>query len=202
MSREFWEQRYGERPQIWSGRPNAQLVAVLSGATPGSALDLGCGEGGDAIWLAGQGWQVTAVDIAQTAIDRARGAAEQAGLGDRIRFERHDLTADMPTGPFDLVSAQFLQSPIELPREEVLQRAAARVRSGGLLLIVDHGAPPPGSHHAHAHPLPTAEETYASLGLDRAEWEVLLLEVREREGIRPDGEAATFTDNVIELRRR
>src|SRR3954468_20682622 len=94
----FWDQRYAEREQIWSGRVNPVLASVAAELPPGRALDLGCGEGGDAVWLADHGWAVTAVDISSTALDRARRAAEGAGVGDRITFERHDLAESFPAG--------------------------------------------------------------------------------------------------------
>src|SRR5215212_1558411 len=74
---QFWEDRYRRRRPVWSGRPNPVLVDVVGSLRPGTALDLGCGEGGDAIWLARQGWRVTAVDISTTALDRAAADAPQ-----------------------------------------------------------------------------------------------------------------------------
>ncbi|GAA5144654.1 class I SAM-dependent methyltransferase [Pseudonocardia eucalypti] len=75
-SAEYWDERYGQREQLWSGEPNGPLVVEVSGLAPGRALDVGCGEGGDAIWLARRGWRVTAMDISQVALDRAAEAAK------------------------------------------------------------------------------------------------------------------------------
>jgi SAM-dependent methyltransferase len=198
-AQEFWEQRYGQSEQIWSGRPNARLVEVVEPLPPGSALDLGCGEGGDSVWLAAKGWQVTGVDISQTALDRAAAAA--AGRGLTVAFQRHDLAVTFPPGSYDLVSAQFLQTPLEFPRTEVLQSAARAVAPGGLLLIVEHATLPPWSAHHHEQ-LPTAAETLASLELDPSRWTVLRAETPEREVTNDAGETATISDNVIAVRRR
>ena len=194
---EFWEQRYGQSDQVWSGRPNVQLVEVVGELPSGSALDLGCGEGGDAVWLASKGWRVTGVDISQTALDRASAAAN--GLDLAIDFQRHDLAVAFPEGSYDLVSAQFLQTPLEFPRAAVLQSAARAVAPGGLLLIVEHAAMPPWSAHHHEQ-LPTAAETLASLELDPALWTVLRADSPERAVIHDD-ETATVADNVIAVRR-
>ena len=86
----FWEDHYRRRGRVWSGRPNPVLVDVVGSLRPGTALDLGCGEGGDAIWLARQGWRVTAVDVSATALDRAAADAATAGVADRIDFRQHD----------------------------------------------------------------------------------------------------------------
>jgi SAM-dependent methyltransferase len=126
----FWDERYGESDRIWSGRVNPILEREASRLAPGTALDLGCGEGADAIWLATAGWQVTGVDISRTALDRARVHASAAGVSDRIVWEQHNLASSFPVGSFDLVSAQFLHSPVELPRGEVLRTAAAAVAPG------------------------------------------------------------------------
>src|SRR5258705_2397341 len=70
-----WDARYSERDgTMWSGRPNGRLVAEADGLTPGRALDVGCGEGADAIWLARRGWTVTAIDISHVAVSPAREA--------------------------------------------------------------------------------------------------------------------------------
>jgi methylase of polypeptide subunit release factors len=98
-AKEHWEQHYGERDQVCSGRVNARLAEVVPALKPGSALDLGCGEGGDACWLAERGWTVVAVDISDTALQRAAAAAEARGLSDRIEFAQHDLSNAFRTAP-------------------------------------------------------------------------------------------------------
>ena len=150
----FWEDHYRRRERVWSGRPNPVLVDVFGSLRPGSALDLGCGEGGDAIWLARQGWRVTAIDVSATALDRAAVDAATAGVADRIEFRRHDLALSFPPGTFDLVSAQYLHSPVEFPRVRVLQEAARQ--SVGwpwpLTLPVGRNVQPSGWVCCHAAP--------------------------------------------------
>ncbi|WP_207394025.1 MFS transporter [Actinomadura formosensis] len=199
---EFWDARYAERDHIWSGDPNAVLVREVTGLTPGTALDLGCGEGADAIWLARQGWRVTATDISGVALDRAARHAAAAGVADRIDFQRRDLAASFPEGLFDLVSAQFLHSPTAMPRDRVLRAAAAAVAPGGVLLIVGHAGPPPWDPDSHpdVH-LPTPDEVLKSLGLPDGAWEVLLSDEHERLQTAPDGRTMTRTDNALKLRR-
>ena len=198
-----WEERYGERERVWSGRVNVRLAEVADSMTPGRALDLGCGEGADAIWLAEHGWHVTAVDISQTALDRARDDAAARNLLDRIDFQRRDLTETFPDGTFDLVSAQFLHSTLEWDRTQLLRRAVETVVPGGTLLIVDHAAAPPwAQHHHHHHDFPSAEGVVASLNLDAAQWVRERVESVEREATGPDGQHAVLTDNVMVLRRR
>ena len=190
----FWEDHYNRLERVCRGRPNTVLVDVVGGLRPGTALDLGCGEGGDAIWLARQGWRVTAVDVSATALDRAAADAATAGVTDRIDFRQHDLALAFPSGAFDLVSAQYLHSPIEFPRAHVLQEAASAVTPGGLLLIVDHASVGPG---LWSEP----EETLAPLDLNPDEWHTERLEARERETTHPNGRVVTHTDNVVAVRR-
>src|SRR6202008_569344 len=109
----FWDERYRSRGRLWSGEPNQRLVEEITGLAPGRALDLGCGEGGDAVWLARQGWHVTAVDVSGVALSRTSRAAEEAGVADRVAVVRHDLSRSFPTGTFDLVTTHFLHSPEE-----------------------------------------------------------------------------------------
>ena len=202
---EFWEDRYRTQERIWSGRANAVLVEVVTPLAPGRALDLGCGEGGDAVWLAERGWHVTAVDISATALDRTVEHATAAGVADRVAVQRHELGTSFPEGEFDLVSAQFLQSPVELARDAVLRRAAQAVAPGGLLLVVEHGAMPPwgepGEGHRHVE-FPTVQETLAVLALPPDAWEVERAHAPERVATGPHGHRGVLVDNVVAARRR
>ncbi|MEZ0363424.1 class I SAM-dependent methyltransferase [Mycobacterium sp. pUA109] len=201
-AREFWEQFYAEHERVWSGRANARLVEVAAALPPGRALDLGCGEGGDAVWLAEQGWQVLAVDVSTRALQRARAAAVERNVLARIDFARHDLSDSFPAGRFDLVSAQFLHSTARLDRATVLRRAADAVTVGGTLLIVDHAAAPPwAADHARDHEFPTIDGVLAALRLDDAHWTRLRAERADRQAVGPDGQVGTLADNVFVLRR-
>jgi SAM-dependent methyltransferase len=202
-AKDYWEAHYGERERIWSGRVNAKFAESVADLPAGRALDLGCGEGGDAVWLAERGWQVKAVDISETAIRRAAAEAESRGVRDRIDFERHDLSDSFPDGTYDLISAQFLHSTVRLERPQILRNAAKAVVPGGILVIVDHAAPPPFSKKVpHDHPFPSPEEVLAELDLPAAEWERARVDVADRDGTDPDGQPFTWRDNVMVLRRR
>jgi SAM-dependent methyltransferase len=199
---EFWDARYRERDRIWSGNANTILVREISDMAPGRALDLGCGEGADALWLARRGWQVTAVDISGVALDRGAEQASAAGLADRIDWQRHDLATSFPQGVFDLVSAQFLHSRGDLPREEILRSAAAAVAEGGVLLVVGHSGHASWEHDPHNDvQLPSPQQVLASLELPTGQWEVQLCEEHERHQAGPDGQPTTRTDNVVKVRR-
>lgn len=203
-----WDTRYAESDQIWSGNPNAALVAQVSDLPAGHALDLGSGEGGDAIWLARRGWRVTAVDISRVALDRAARHATDAGVADRIDWQRRDLGTSFPAGSFDLVSAQFLHSRGEMPREQILRAAAGVVAPGGVLLIEGHAGLPHWEHHAHAEPahdglrLPTPAEVLESLALPPGQWEVLVCAEHDRLQDGPDGLTHPRTDSTVKVRRR
>ena len=196
-----WEEHYSATPQVWSGRVNARLAEIAPTLDGSRALDLGCGEGADAIWLAEHGWAVVAVDVSTTALVRAQEAATSRGVADRIDFVECDLTRELPEGPFDLVSAQFLHSTVAMDRSAVLRRAAAAVAPGGTLLIVDHAAAPPWASRLHHHEFPTAESVLDGLALDGAQWQRIRVERVERSARGPGGEAATLVDNVIVVRR-
>src|SRR5690606_25807973 len=105
---QFWEARYRAASLQTSGRPGTALRRFAEPLTPGHALELGCGKGDDAVWLARQGWSVTAVEISRTALDYVAANAERAGVSDRITLEQHDLSRSFPEGQFDLVTASFL----------------------------------------------------------------------------------------------
>ena len=196
----FWEGHYRGHERAWSGRVNPVLADVAGSLPAGTALDLGCGEGGDAIWLARLGWRVTAVDVSATALNRASVHAATAGVEACIDFQRNDLARTFPAGVFDLVSAQYLQSPVEFPRERVLAAAQA-VAPGGLLLAVTHASVAPWSWADPNTRFPTPEEALAALELDPKPWRTERLGAPERQATGPNGESATVADNVIALRR-
>ena len=195
-----WEEHYTAKPQMWSGRVNVQLAEIAGELTGTRALDLGCGEGADAIWLAEHGWTVVAVDVSTTALHRARAAAESRGIADRIDFQQHDLTVGFPDGAFDLVSVQFLHSTVDMDRLALLRRAAAVVAPGGTLLIVDHASAPPWASKIHDHEFPTVETVLTGLALNDAQWLRIQVGSVERTARGPDGEDAILVDNVIRLR--
>lgn len=209
----FWEARYfstqGDNGGMWSGRVNATVEHEVSGLTPGTALDLGSGEGGDALWLAAHGWDVTAVDISATALAVGAARAAASGRTDRISWAQADLATWHPPTEFDLVTAAFLHSPVELPREDILRRAASAVAPGGRLLVVGHAAFPPGAGHDHgqnhnhdqdAPPLPRPDTVLASLELPDG-WVVETNALVDRPVTWRDGTTLTQVDSVLRVRR-
>ncbi|MFH8221079.1 methyltransferase domain-containing protein [Streptomyces sp. NPDC018057] len=199
---EFWDGVYAARPAATEPRPNARLTETVTGLPPGDVLDLGCGGGGDALWLARQGWRVTAVDVSAVAIDRLTALALAHGLGDRIRAERHDLGASFPDGRFDLVSAHYLQTPLALDRSAALHAAALALRPGGRLLVVDHGSTAPWSWVQDPDVrYPSPQEVAEGIGLDPASWTVERADAPRRTATGPDGSTAEVTDHVLIIRR-
>ena len=203
-TRQFWEDFYRDKDQVWSGKVNPLLEREVAALTPGTALDLGCGEGGDAIWLARRGWRVTAVDISETALKRAAGHAAEAGV-EGIVWERHDLAVSFPEGNFDLVSAQFFHSPVEEDgeRDKALRRAAEAVAPGGTLVVAGHAGWPTWMEeppHEHIH-FPAPAEVLEALTLDESEWTVEVQDVVARDFPGPEGQTGTRSDNVLRVRR-
>jgi thioredoxin reductase/protein-L-isoaspartate O-methyltransferase len=205
LTQDFWDARYGSAEQIWSGNPNPQLVAQVADLAPGSALDVGCGEGADAIWLAEHGWQVTAIDISSVALERAVKRAREAGhkIAERIDWQQADVVKwDPAPHQFDLVSAQFMHLP-RPAREALHRRLAAAVRPGGTLLIVGHHPADLETTVGRPH-LPdflyTPEDVSATL--DAAEWEVTAATAPGRQALDPEGRSVTIRDAVVRAVRR
>jgi thioredoxin reductase/SAM-dependent methyltransferase len=199
---EFWEEFYGGDRKPWTGRSNRALVDELADRpTPaGRALDLGCGAGADAIWLAEQGWDVTGLDISAAALDQAAVAARAAGVTDRVSWVRHDLADGLPDGEWDLVVAAYLHSPVEFEREKVLRLAAAAVAPGGTLIVIGHQGHPSWQPDPAAHVIfPSADEVLASLDLEG--WTVEQAGPVHVDLSSPDGVPGNRIDNVLRLRR-
>ncbi len=159
METTFWEEMYRSRDQVFSGNPNEVLVAEVAGLTPGRALDLGCGEGADAHWLARRGWQVTAIDTAETALRRAAEAAPD--VAGRVTWTLGDPAVSPPeAGVFDLVTAHFFPL-LRQPGDAALRALLAAVAPGGTLLYVGHdltdlppqpaNSPDPYAYYQPAH---------------------------------------------------
>jgi len=183
---------------VWSGRANRWLVEAAENLRPGTALDLGAGEGADAVWLARQGWLVTAVDFASAGLDRGAEAAEEAGVSDRITWINADLATWQPSERFDLVNVQFLHGSPDF-RARVHQ--LAWLATAGTLVIVGHD--PRNATEGHGGPpdltrLYGAEDVLDSLGMWRNSAEVLVAERRTRHA---DDPALVALDCVVVLRR-
>ncbi|GAA1107028.1 SAM-dependent methyltransferase [Streptomyces javensis] len=198
----YWNDIYAARPAATSPRPNACLTATVTGMPPGDVLDLGCGDGGDALWLAGRGWLVTAVDVSSVAVGRLTRLAAEAGLTDRLAAHHHDLRTSFPAGAFDLVCAHYLHTPLDLDRTAVLRTAAHALRPGGCLLVVDHGSTAPWSWTRDPDiRYPTPREVAADLALPPATWAVERADAQVREATGPDGRTAEVTDHILIIRR-
>jgi thioredoxin reductase len=143
---EHWDHRYADvGDRMWSGRPNSALVAEVADLEPGTALDVGCGEGADAIWLAEQGWRVTAVDISSVAVERGRQGAEQAGV--QVEWVALDILREpLPAAGYDLVSAQYPAFRHDAD-DTAIRALVDAVAPGGTLLVVHHAFD--GEHRPH-----------------------------------------------------
>ena len=197
MNRDDWNTRYAETELVWGSAPNRFVAAELGELAPGRALDLACGEGRNAVWLAERGWSVTGIDYSDAAIDRARRLAADRGV--ELSLEVGDvLVTPLEEAAFDLVLLSYLQLP-PTERAAVLRRAAAALQPGGTFLLVGHDL----RNHAEGHGGPkdpsvlwtVAEVTDALTGLgctvERAE--ELLRDV--------DGAPRRAIDTLVRARR-
>jgi SAM-dependent methyltransferase len=210
---------------VWTTTPNQFVVAEVGGLEPGTALDLACGEGRNAVWLAGAGWDVTGVDFSGAGLDKAARLAAANGVGDRCRWVMADATTwdphtDDPDGPgaFDLVVVAYLQLPAN-GRASAMGAAVASLAPGGTLVVVAHdtdnltrgvGGPPDpavlysaddvvGDVHAAAATLPGVE-----LVVERADQVLRAVDTGGPGGSSPDGSSPGGGDpggvrNAIDL---
>jgi 2-polyprenyl-3-methyl-5-hydroxy-6-metoxy-1,4-benzoquinol methylase len=194
-----WDERYSGPEKVFSGNPNAQLVAEVTGLTPGRALDVGCGEGGDVIWLARQGWTVTGADFSANGLARAARHVEQAGVADRIDWWQVDARTFAADGrTYDLVTSHFLHPP-DGGMVEVTRRLAEAVAPGGHLLVVGHAPSEVFAHltKSHRQAMFLAEELLPGLPDD---FDVLVADQRPRTMIR-DGVTVDVHDSTLFARR-
>jgi SAM-dependent methyltransferase len=195
-----WDERYAGAPQLWSGRPNPALVATVTGLQPGRALDVGCGEGADAVWLAGQGWDVTALDVSAVALERGERHARDAGA--HVRWVHAGLVdAPLPPAGFDLVSAQY-PALLRSATHEAERALLLAVAVGGLLLVVHHADFDVDAAHAEAHgfnPDDYVDHADVAALLDD-DWRIEIDETRPR-GV-PAGTGLHYTHDVVLQARR
>ena len=188
--------------QLWSGHPNDWLPELAADWSPGTALEIGCGEGADVLWLTQHGWQVIGLDLSATAIGRLTEQAERLGVASRVTGRVHDAGDGLPAGPFDLVTSFYVHGghePGSLDLVALLSDAAARVAPGGHLLTAVHAVNPPWhTHHARTY---TAAELLEGLAEATAGWEVVVGEERDRRATGPDGQEGHRADAVVCLRR-
>jgi SAM-dependent methyltransferase len=218
---DYWETHWREVGGDASRRKapaNPYVASGTAGLAPGTALDAGCGEGAEAIWLAEHGWQVTAADISAEVLDRAADRAAASGSPDRVEWVRADLGTWEPPRQYDLVTTHYAHPA--MPQLAFYERIAAWVAPGGTLLVVGHLQDPGRAHghdhgrgHGHGHgeghghgdgdgrPPEEATVTAASVvgRLDPTLWEVVSADEHERDV--GDG-ARELHDVVVRARRR
>ncbi len=200
-SAQEWDERYAG-DQVWSGHPNAALVAEVEGLAAGRVLDVGCGEGADSVWLARQGWHVTALDVSANAVERTRAAAVAAGVEvDGVAVGL--LDAPLAEASYDLVSAMYpalLRTPTHLAEQRLLDLLAP----GGTLLVVHHADIDAEVARSHG----CDPDDYVSpgdvrdLAARRDGFELLVDERRERGDVHGGAGAHHTHDLVVRLRRR
>lgn len=195
-----WDERYAGDASVWSGKPNPQLVTEAGKLQPGTALDVGCGEGGDVVWLAQQGWRVTGADFSANGLARAARHAQDAGVADRTDWWQVDARDfDAAGRGYDLVTTHFLHLP-DGGMVEAVRRLAGAVVPGGHLLVVGH------SPASHFRDMPESKRRAMFLAQDLLpglpdDFETLVVEQRPRTVVR-DGETIDIDDSTLLARRR
>lgn len=196
----YWDNRFSVG-RHWNGHPNATLVAAVEGLTPGRALDVGAGEGGDASWLARNGWSVTALDISRNALRLANDHAIEAGVASRITWVHRDLSVPgLPVGVFELVTAHYIHLPPS-QRDVLFHAMADAVAPAGTLVIVGHHPSDLGTVPRPPEPelFYLGEDITALLGDG---WRILANEARPRTIMHPeDQREVTIHDTIVVAQR-
>jgi cyclopropane fatty-acyl-phospholipid synthase-like methyltransferase len=204
FDKEYWDEIWrGDRAtSMAASEPNPHLVQEVIELSPGTALDAGCGAGIEAIWLAERGWQVTAVDIAAEALDRAAEGATASGVAGRVQWVQADLSAWQPDARFDLVATHYAHPA--MPQLDFYDRITEWVAPAGTLLIVGHlhhDAGADGLAHGDDGPPASASATAATITalLDPNVWQIVTAQELHRT---VSGHEATLHDVVVRAARR
>ena len=220
FDKDYWDQIWGgdRAPAMSTGAPNPHLVAEVGALEPGTALEAGCGAGAEAIWLATQGWTVTAADVAEAALTFAEERAAAAGAGAQVDWVRADLSTWEPQARYDLVTTHYAHPA--MPQLEFYDRIASWVGPHGTLLIVGHlhdhrsdsdhrsdRSEGPEHRHGHGRSQPPAEASVTAAAitarLDPADWDVVTAEESQRTMVGADGvRLSTVQDVVVRATRR
>jgi SAM-dependent methyltransferase len=219
FDKDYWDQHWQDRaPEAREGGPpNPYLIAGASGLTPGSALDAGCGAGAEAIWLAGEGWTVTAADISSDALGRAGERALASGVADRVEWVEADLTAWSPDTQYELVTTHYAHPA--MPQLAFYERIADWVASSGTLLIVGHLHTHESTGHGHHGPAGHSHDNSAGHGqeppaeasvraaditalLRDEAWVIVTADETLRTVTAPTGNSVDLRDVVVQATRR
>lgn len=217
----YWEEHWEQRPAGGMLAPNPYTVEAARGLTPGTALDVGCGTGTEAVWLAERGWFVAGLDISAGVLATAREFGVLANVEERVQWIEADASTWEPEQQFGLVTTHYAHAPI--PQLEFYARIATWVAPGGTLVLVGHLHGHDGGHderhdgdHSHGHgaghghtaaeELEPPEEATVTLQqmeavLDRDEWNIVESFANTREAKLPGGDVRTLHDVVVIARR-
>jgi len=198
MNRADWDRRYAGGDLLWTERPNRFLVAEIADLAPGRALDLACGEGRNAVWLAELGWRVTGVDFSEVAVEKAHRLAARRGV--EVDWVAEDLLRyQFPAATCDLVIMLYLQLPAAV-REQVIRAAAAALAPGGTFLLVAHDRR--NLEDGYGGPRdPTVLYTAEDVVVDLGGFESERAGIVERPVDTPEGDQAIALDTLVRARR-
>lgn len=207
FDKSYWDQIWtGDRAESMStGEPNPHLIREAGGLPPGTAIDAGCGAGAEAIWLARQGWKVTAADLAGAALAFGEERATAASVAGKVHWVQADLATWEPKEQYDLVTTHYAHP--EMPQLAFYDRIASWVASRGTLLIVGHlhhddHSTEHGDKQSHPPASASATATAITARLDASVWEIATAEESQRTMTGPSGHLTAIHDVVVRATRR